>query len=367
MSTFSRSTIQYHNKTAFTLVELLVVVAIIGILVSLLLPAVQVAREAARRMQCSNNLHQLGIAVHNYHDAQQKLPANDHAGPLGYSSAVTGTGPSVFYALAPYIEQNALTNGASLTGVQIKSLLCPSGFYADPIHPSFKTGSTSYVVSSGDVVTYWKGSSSVSEADYKQYMPWRGPIGAMTVGHGLERVTDGTSNTIIFSERMIGRVSTGGGGKSLRVVDSYITMAWPSAFGAVVNPRENSEKPILPSVCEAFRGIGGDYVQPMPTGSGLAVNSLQGHSWHTGTWGTVFNTIMPPNAPSCASFYHYMSGPTSNHIGGVNVGMTDGSVHFVTDIISTGDPDRAAVLSGNSPYGIWGELGSANGGEIASL
>jgi prepilin-type processing-associated H-X9-DG protein len=76
---------------------------------------------------------------------------------------------------------------------------------------------------------------------------------------------------------------------------------------------------------------------------------------------------MPPNAPSCASFYHYMSGPTSNHLGGANVGFTDGSVRFISEIIDYGDPDKAAVVSGESPYGVWGALGTASGGETKNV
>ncbi len=87
----------------FTLVELLVVIAIIGILVGLLLPAVQAAREAARRMQCSNNLKQLGLALHNYESALKRLPAN-------YTNAVGTSGNfSVFAQLAPYYEQGNLS------------------------------------------------------------------------------------------------------------------------------------------------------------------------------------------------------------------------------------------------------------------
>lgn len=86
------------GRPAFTLVELLVVIAIIGVLIALLLPAVQAAREAARRMQCSNNLKQLGIAVHNFHDARKALPPCS----VGYNGA------SIFVLLYPYIEQQAL-------------------------------------------------------------------------------------------------------------------------------------------------------------------------------------------------------------------------------------------------------------------
>ncbi|MDR1383671.1 MAG: DUF1559 domain-containing protein [Planctomycetaceae bacterium] len=359
--------------------ELLVVVAIIGVLIALLLPAVQAAREAARRMACSNHLHQLGIATHAFAEAHKKLPPHDYGTPAA-TGGNTGYDRSIFYALAPFMEMGAVVDGGStaLAGFQPEMLLCPSGYYSDPpIHPSYNSGASNYVVSSGDVVTYWKGAYTaagvttgpnvIEDSDYDQLMPWRGPIVARDRQSGLERVTDGTSNTVVYSERIIGRVSAGGGGKTIRMIDVYISMAWPSGFGAVKNPREDSTKPILPSVCWAFTGVGGDYIQPIPTGSAVSINSLQGHTWYNASWAVVFNTIMPPNAPSCASMFHYMSGPTSNHLGGANVGFSDGSVHFISETIHCGDADRAAVLSGASPYGVWGALGTASAGEAVSI
>ncbi|HTN77380.1 MAG TPA: DUF1559 domain-containing protein, partial [Pirellulaceae bacterium] len=97
-------------RRAFTLVELLVVIAIIGVLVALLLPAVQAAREAARRMQCSNNVKQLGLSLHNHHDTYNRFPpggANDQT-PFGTETATSGWGSSWMVYILPYIEQNAL-------------------------------------------------------------------------------------------------------------------------------------------------------------------------------------------------------------------------------------------------------------------
>ncbi|HUP82237.1 MAG TPA: DUF1559 domain-containing protein, partial [Pirellula sp.] len=100
---------QRHARRGFTLVELLVVIAIIGILVGLLLPAVQAARESARRMQCSNNVKQIGLAVHNFESAFKKMPHSGQCGSTGSSTTVYMI-QSVPTQLLPYIEQTALYN-----------------------------------------------------------------------------------------------------------------------------------------------------------------------------------------------------------------------------------------------------------------
>src|SRR5947209_10191645 len=97
------------RSRGFTLVELLVVIAIIGVLVALLLPAVQAAREAARRMSCSSNLRQLGLAMHSYHDTHKILPYTTAAwGPSGVTNSVDNRGWSWNSFILPYIEQQAM-------------------------------------------------------------------------------------------------------------------------------------------------------------------------------------------------------------------------------------------------------------------
>ena len=363
-------------RPGFTLVELLVVIAIIGILVSMLLPAVQAAREAASRMQCSSNLRQLSLATLSYEDASHRLPSFDY----GMGEYVFGW--STFVELLPFIEQTALANSIQndytyrysiqtdslmydvpWRDVQIETLLCPSGYYAETVHPSFRTGGTNFLTSTGDFPFHQFEGKGYERDNYKLSGVGRGPFKSK-IWTKLASVKDGTSNTIAYTERVLGRVSSGGGGKSLRMKDTYISMAWKSGTTSSPNPTKDGQTPIKPSKCLEFMGIGGDYIQPTPTGSGLAINSLGGRTWCYGNaLSTTVSIIMPPNGPACTSYYSFLAGPTSNHQGGVNVAMLDGSVRFVSDIVDTGDLSTPPVLRGESPYGIWGAMGSASGAE----
>lgn len=368
-------------RGGFTLVELLVVIAIVGIMISLLMPAVNSAREAANRMQCSSNMRQLALATMNYVTASEILPSFDY----GFGDYKFGW--STFVALLPYMEQQALstaiqsdykpkygiTSDSMLLDdvpwrdVQIPELLCPSGYYSETIHPSYRTGATSYLTSTGDFPFHQFEMANYEFDGYKLSGVGRGPFKSK-IWTTLASVKDGTSNTAAFGERVIGRVSSGGGGKSLRMVDTYIAMAWKFGTVSSPNPTKDGMTPMKPSKCLEFIGFGGDYVQPIPTGSAIAVNSLGGRVWCLGDGlSSTFSTIMPPNGPACTSLYNYLAGPTSNHNGGVNVAFLDGSVRFVSDLVDTGDLDESPVNSGRSPYGIWGAMGSANGCESIAL
>jgi prepilin-type N-terminal cleavage/methylation domain-containing protein len=212
----------HRKRPGFTLVELLVVIAIIGILVALLLPAVQAAREAARRMQCTNRLKQLSLACHNYHDVYKTLP------PMRTGTMQEGGGPtgddnidaneysmSGFVSLLPFYEQQQIYDYAKARNfgpvpwqtdlgtwtVRIPSLLCPSD---EEITTTYAFGNNSYKMCLGTVA-------------YNNAGTWGPePNGCFAlIGNPNDRRTtyrfrdirDGTSNTLLLSERRIGSLN----------------------------------------------------------------------------------------------------------------------------------------------------------------
>ena len=195
-------------RRAFTLVELLVVIAIIGILVGLLLPAVQAAREAARRMQCTNNLKQIGLAFHNFQDANGKLPTGARDGKdsaFTCCNATTVSGWSWSYKILPYIEQGNVYNLADdndygntqnlVARAIIPSYTCPSRRNAQlwGSTPYFRSD---YAGNAGERVG--GGSDSISIGK-------RGVVvrTESNLDIRLEQIKDGTSNTIMVGEKAL--------------------------------------------------------------------------------------------------------------------------------------------------------------------
>lgn len=366
----------------FTLVELLVVIAIIGILIALLLPAVQAAREAARRSQCTNNLKQLGLALHNYNDVNKVLPwlsgGTNIDGVTGWDNENCISG---FAALLPYVEQTALysqysqrltvgsttypawgpvpwDNGYPVWMTKVAAWLCPSD---GATKASWEPELRNYAMSTGDGykghLAWYTGATDSSaqdrgvfEAQMTVYPSWL--PNPKRANKGLEEITDGTSNTVALSERVIGKPGQ-------RKLKGNIAMG----VGGI-----NTS----PAACMVLVGTGGMYnSQARVSGVEAFAGSEDyhsGHRWPDGRpmYGS-FTTVLPPNGPSCvwtdADWEWGIYSATSYHPGGVNVTMVDGSVRFISETIDCGNLSASPVRGGPSPYGVWGALGSRDGGE----
>lgn len=214
---FHQGSTRQTLRPAFTLVEMLVVIAIIGILLALLLPAVQAAREAGRRVQCSNNLKQTGLAIHNFHDTTGRLPPSHTGGLPGNDKYGTW-----LVVILPYLEQANLYGqfdltttwdagsnpaAAQLPGAQLSVYQCPSRHAGGSI-----SDNSPQVGATGDYAA-----GSVVNPSYGNYQwQWQDPsilwgalIGAQRNGPvwksrlGLSAITDGLSNTIVVGEKHI--------------------------------------------------------------------------------------------------------------------------------------------------------------------
>jgi hypothetical protein len=392
-------------------------------LIALLLPAVQAAREAARRMQCSNHLKQLGLGIHNLHDAKRRFPGSAYDmewhtddGVNYLRNARAGGGLPILF---PFIEQVAAygavmaycegdyNNGVApahtcndnpFSRIKIPAYLCPSdgasnGWSSPGVDAAtgLPTGGdtmwTNYRISHADLV----GADTCRNAEigWSPRPGIRGPrprawaqVGPRQIN--FDYITDGMSNTVCMSEGLIHRDSdTAVGGNYLRNVATGVTAAYYSA----------------PQNCLNLKGPNKQYLSP--TQSVLTDNShnLGRRAFSMYQHCSAFQTLLPPNSPSCHQDWNLANiSASSEHTGGVNASFLDGTVRFITDSIHTDNLTRA-VRQENTPndvaayansyagnlkdyarpyvidsvtgetfsYGLWSELGSVNGGESVTV
>jgi prepilin-type N-terminal cleavage/methylation domain-containing protein/prepilin-type processing-associated H-X9-DG protein len=340
-------------RRGFTLIELLVVIAIIAVLIALLLPAVQAAREAARRIQCTNNLKQIGLALHNYHQTNNCFPSGGLPVLNSNGSARAENGDfSALARLFPSLEQQALYNAANfgislksdptgfainstVTGTRISAFLCPS--CTPPGWIDTESSNKSPFTAPGN--NYFGSYGASIEWVAQPQRAGGPPNGVFQVtgpAIGIQNITDGTSNTIAFGEWKTG---SGNAGVVTRYTDVIFLGTMPA--GASRNTAGTEVMPGLNTPDFQAWITACNQAAVAPYASSFA--PVVGESWAHGLVGyTMGTTLLPPNAKyfNCsAGGVNVFDAPgmfnmASFHPGGANMLMCDGSVHFLKDSVS---------------------------------
>ncbi len=328
---------RYGHGSGFTLVELLVVIAVIGILIALLLPAVQAARESSRRTHCLNNLKQLSLAALTFHDANNTFPMGRQQ-PNTYSQ---------HSRLLPYLEQGNLfaqmdfskgTGSNDEKFISVSTFICPSDS-VDRMTDSSQSahqfdavlgawGRNNYRANAGNDIGL-----TTNDGDIKASEQNNGIFVTNAVVR-LAQIVDGTSNTALFSEKIRGD----GDDNSVEVISDFFQVANNGTTKTAVS---------LFQKCSALT--------PATMVGSSAQTSFAGRDWINGNYMTTrYTHIMPPNTWSCSRG----NSPNSNggavtacsrHVNGVGLALADGSSRFVNDSINVD---------------VWKALGSRDSGEI---
>lgn len=315
----------------FTLIELLVVIAIIAILIALLLPAVQQAREAARRTQCKNNLKQLGLAAHNYHDTHNSFPLNAADSLYGYSAQAQ---------LLPYHEQSSLHglidfNQPAQVGLPwaptmnpailpvatqlLNVLVCPS-----------EAGNPFYTDGNGDM---WAGSNYLLNGGSGAGVNYCSRINDGLFWRGsrtkFRDITDGTTNTIFIAETLFGNRQP----DTTTLQDAQRQMK-----------RVSGGPPCVPT---------GDAMVTMPASR---FEGRRAGAWILSTgYHALVHGYFTPNSdlPDMTHHGEVVSGPRSLHVGGAQAALCDGSVRFISDNVDLAVFRNAFARNDGEVLGEW--------------
>jgi prepilin-type N-terminal cleavage/methylation domain-containing protein/prepilin-type processing-associated H-X9-DG protein len=345
-----------NHRRGFTLVELLVVIAIIGILIALLLPAVQAARESARRMQCTSNLKQLGLALLNYHDVAHIFPPSSKWTNLGDMN--TSNSPNLsenwVIMILPYIESQSVrdmfdlkkfisdTANAPARATQLSFMLCPTDIYNQVPFDGSQFG----------LGANWARGNYAANGSLDQENSatntWNNPLyrGIMgpNISIGIRKITDGTSRTILLGELRAGLIPIDARGVWA------MSGACPSAlYEHGFQGDDNGPNAIQPKADDVAN-------------CELIEQAITGVAAQAGSPAEVY--MMQIGMP-CSddnglnSWANWQQTSRSLHMGGVNMCFADGSVHFIEDFINTGSPP--------DNLGIWDRLNLSGDGDLIDM
>ncbi len=355
----------HSSPTGFTLVELLVVIAIIGVLVALLLPAIQAAREAARKSQCTNNMKQIGLAMQNYHSAYDTFPKGTVA--VSYGEVYSGALPQ----LLPYLEQQNVKDlydpdkrwhkqSAQVTATPIATFNCPSTSEDNPyaleylgtIINNSVYGTTDYVLSKGSsdgicILAPWGPGGGQGPGDMD---PARRGVFDFEWGVGVHRITDGTSNTFAIGEASGSdrwHVCHGAGCTVEDLQPSYVfNNEYPTAWMGWIIAQPSSIAFLSAGL--VLTGPYGCTVDPMnkyPV-TDMFVDTSTFHSNIPNGPGVGCPDSTSPNNDDAVPNFR------SDHPGGCNFTYADGSVHFLIDSIDMFTYRALSTIRGEEPISL---------------